>query len=271
MILVTVTNQNFAASTFNLIESYKYFSFDKHIVVYDFGLNKTSVDLLNKTYGDQISVKSVEPVCPHSHKPRTFFYKTFAIKGASELGEDFIYSDAANAFVAESTHLYEDVKKQGRLFLPYTAEGLTNKYWTTQKCFTKMGCDSPEYYNAPQYWAGFQAYLSNQNNKDFISEMYDYMLDPDIAEPDTTVSRPDGQGNPCIEHRQDQSVLSLLIKKWEWDQKYDETINNRYGDVSTFSDWENDFDYDLDSIVLSARFSKFGHCRYVKPEILQKL
>ena len=51
----------------------------------------------------------------------------------------------------------------------------------------------------------------------------------------------------------------------------DETINNRYGDVSTFSDWENDFDYDLDSIVLSARFSKFGHCRYVKPEILQKL
>jgi hypothetical protein len=273
MTLVTVTNEKFAASTFNLINSYKAFSFDEYVLVYDFGLKKETANLLRETYKDQVYVNSVDKVCDHSHEPRTFFYKAFAIKnGFNDSTKDIIYSDATNAFVKESKDLYQDtVNSGGRLLLPYTAEKLSNKYWCTEKSFKKMHCDKEDYYNSPQYWAGFQCYQHTQENKEFVDTMYDYMMDIELAGPDTTVKRPDGYDAPCIEHRQDQSVLSLLIERWGWRQRYDEEINNKYGDLSTFADWEEGFSYDEDKVVLSARFSKFGNYRFVAPELLGKI
>ena len=93
--------------------------------------------------------------------------------------------------------------------------------------------------------------------------MYDYMLDPLVALPDTTVRRPDGPSSPCIEHRQDQSALSLLIHKHNRHQFHDVVKNNKYGDWQTFVSFDRDYKHNFDEMILSPRESKFGNFRFL--------
>jgi hypothetical protein len=271
MILSTVTNNKFFLSSINLIESYKHNSFNKEILFYYFDLDEVYLDFLQNRYGSQIILKEVERVCDYAHSPRMFFYKVAAIHGASKFGHDFIYSDATNAFVNMTVELKRDVKKSGCLFLKYHPEQLKNKYWTTEACFTQMGCDSERYRGAPQYWAGYQCYESNHTNSQFINEMYNCSLNLEIIGPDTTVKKPDGPESLCIEHRQDQSILSLLIEKYNLQQDYESDILNKYGDQQTLVSFDPSYTLDPNKIVLFSRMSKFGDCRFVSDTIRQKL
>jgi hypothetical protein len=264
MILATVTNKKYILSTINLIESYKLHSFDSTIFLYYFDLPHKALDFLNKRYGSQVVCREVEKVCDYAHEPRTFFYKSYAIKHANDQGADFIYSDGTNAFVRPTKDLAGDLRGHNRLFLQYPYEILKNKYWTTRRCFSDMGCDSPQYHDAPQYWAGFQAYINKPENTQFINKLYEYSLNINILKPDTTIKRPDGEDSPCIEHRQDQSIFSLLIEKFSFQQEYSHSLTNRYGDFQTLHSLDNSFRVNPSEVVLHCRVSKFGEYNYLK-------
>ena len=93
--------------------------------------------------------------------------------------------------------------------------------------------------------------------------MYDCMLNPKIALPDTTIKRPDGDRSPCREHRQDQSVLSVLIHKHNRHQQFNPTRNARYGDWQTLAEFDRNYEHDFEQMVLSPRESKFNNFRFL--------
>jgi hypothetical protein len=261
MNLCTVLSENFIPQAINLIQSYMINSYAKKAYVYYFNCDPKKINILNDLFGDKVTVRQVANDCSHAHEPRVFYYKTHAISDCLlNSDEGMIYSDSSNCFVKKC-----DIKKDmrdGAIFLPYTHPILSNKYWTTKACFEKLEADGAM--DKAQYWAGFQVYKNNLKNKDFVYEMHNMMKDEAVALPDTSVKKPDGSSSVCIEHRQDQSALSLLIHKHDRHQDFDRDINNRYGDWQTVQYFDKTYIHDFSQMVLSPRESKFGQFRYLK-------
>lgn len=261
MDLCTVISEGFIAQALNLIQSYKILSYDQNIYLYYFNTDRQKLNIFTELFGDKVKLIEVKNVCDHALSPRVFFYKVYAIKDCLENHSNgFIYSDSANCFVREAKNIHDHLIDDS-MFLAYPYEGLTNKYWTTKQCFETIEALGAEI--MPQYWAGFQAYKKTKKNLDFVNEIYNYMLLPEVALPDTTSIRPDGQSEACREHRQDQSVLSLLIHKNNRHQPFDVAKNNLYGDWQTFINFDNTYAHGFDKMVLSPRESKFGNFRFL--------
>ena len=263
MDLCTATNKKYLSSVFNLINSYMINSYNKNIFVYCFDMTPQEVSDLNTTIRrtQYVDVKFlwIPPIIEYCYHPTLFFYKVYALHHCINQSQGFIYSDATNAF-----NRFVDIKEymiSDSLLLPYNQEIMINKHWTTNRCIEKMQCQKARL--MPQYWAGFQVYLSTQQNRLFLQEMYDYMMDPEIAYPDTSIRKPEGDDSECIEHRQDQSVLSLLVDKYDRHQKYDLERQLLFGDWQTFRVFSNDYSHDIERCCLSSRESKFGNYRFL--------
>ncbi len=262
MDLCTVISEGFITQALNLIQSYRVLSYDQNIYLYYFNTDRQKLNVFTKLFGDKVKLIEVEKVCEHALSPRVFFYKVYAIRDCLHNHSDgFIYSDSANCFVRDAKEIHNHLT-DGSLFLAYPYERLTNKYWATKDCLKTI--DAPGADIMPQYWAGFQAYQKTQTNLDFVNEMYNYMLLPEVALPNTTVIRPDGPMGPCREHRQDQAALSLLIHKNNRHQMFDIEKNSLYGDWQTFIHFDNSYEHRFDKMILSPRESKFGRFRFLQ-------
>ena len=260
MDLCTVISENFIPQAINLIKSYKVNSYDKKVYVYYFNTPIEKLKIFENLFPDQVVVQEVPEVCSHALEPRVFFYKAYTINDCLiNHSDSIIYSDSANCFVKETRHLESDLIDQS-LFLPYTNIRLSNQYWTTKKCLEKMGALGAGL--MPQYWAGFQVYKRTNDNINFVTDMLDFMKDPDVAKPETSVKRPDGQTGRCVEHRCDQSVLSILIHKHDRHQAFDLDKNDKYGDWQTIVSFDNSYVPNFNRMVLSPRESKFGNFRF---------
>lgn len=265
MDLCTVISQKFVLQALNLIQSYKIHSYNQRIYLYYFNFNSHKPLKLFKNYfGDQITLIKVPRVCAHALEPRIFFYKVYAINDCLLNHSDgIIYSDSGNCFIKKTDKLEGDLI-DGALFLTYNHPKLTNQFWTTEECFKTLNAPGAEV--MMQYWAGFQVYKKTDDNISFISDMYDSMMDPRVALPDTTVDYPDGPNKKCISHRQDQSALSVLIHKHNRHQFFDTEKNERYGDHGPMLHFDKGYKkmIQFNKIVLSARESKSNYFRFLK-------
>lgn len=261
MDLCTVISERFIPQALNLIQSYKINSYNKKTYLYYFNTERTKLSIFNETFGDSVELIEVDKVCEHAHSPRVFFYKTFALYDCFlNRTDELIYSDSANCFIRPTDTLDRDLVDNS-LFMVYPYSGLTNQYWCTQKSISIVGAMGSEI--MPQYWAGFQAYKKSYKNVKFVKDMYEHMLDPNMALPDTTVRYPDGPSSPCIEHRQDQAVFSLLIHKHNRHQPFDPVKNTKYGDWQTLREFDRNYNHDFNKMVLSPRESKFNNFRFL--------
>jgi hypothetical protein len=262
MDLCTVISENFIAQALNLVQSYRQMSYNKNVFVYYFNTDKKNLNIFKHLFGDQVKLIEVKEVCEHALSPRVFFYKVYAIKDCIENhSEAIIYSDSANCFIRDAKDIHNDLVDDS-LFLSYPYEQLTNKYWTTKACFNAIKSIGSEI--MPQYWAGFQVYVKTDNNLNFVNNLYDYMLLKEVALPGTTIKKPDGEDGLCIEHRQDQSALSLLIHKNNRHQFFDPIKNNKYGDWQTFVSFDQSYNHNFERMILSPRESKFNNFRFLK-------
>ena len=263
MDLCTVISESFIPQAFNLIQSYKINSYDSKVYLYYFNTPREKLKIFEHFPADQIEMIEVPKVCAHAHEPRAFFYKAYAVSDClTNRTEQMIYSDSANCFI-KGENIKEDLTN-GCLFMPYAHPKLTNEYWTTERCFKKMNLEDAK--RMPQYWAGLQAYTKTTENVMFVGEMLEWMKDPEVALPDTTIKYPDGDQSKCVEHRQDQSILSLLIHKYNKHQVFDTEKNNKYGDWQTHMSFNPQYKHNFDKMVLSPRESKFGQFRFLRNE-----
>ena len=261
MDLCTVISERFILQALNLIQSYKILSYSQDVYLYYFNTDIEKLKIFNDVFGEQVKLIEVEEVCEHALNPRVFFYKVYAIRDCMHNhSQGFIYSDSANCFIKEAKEIHNHLIDDS-LFLAYPYEKLTNKYLTTIECFESLNAVGADF--MPQYWAGFQVYKKTQTNLAFIDQLYDYMLMPKVALPDTTIKQPDGPTEICVEHRQDQSALSILIHKNNRHQFFDVEKNSLYGDWQTFLHFDSTYQPPFDKMVLSPRESKFGKFRFL--------
>ena len=264
MDLCTVISERFIPQALNLIKSYNFYSDGEKVYVYYFNTNTSSLKIFNQLFGKQVILREVKEVCPHALDPLTFVYKAYAINDCLlNHSRSIIYSDSANCFIQSTSPLKRDLVDSS-LLMCYPHPGLTNDLWTTKKCLEKLQAPGAEI--MPQYWAGFQVYERTEANLLLVSEMLEYLKDPDVALPNMKVKRPDGPQGRCIEHRCDQSVLSLLIHKHNRHQFYDPEKTLKYGDWQTIVEFDTTYKPDFRKRILSPRESKFGQFRFLRTE-----
>ncbi|KRF18679.1 hypothetical protein [Paenibacillus sp. Soil787] len=129
----------------------------------------------------------------------------------AEEGAVIVYSDADSEFYNDLHPLFTICEAQGGTLLFKTMSFL-NRSWTKRDCFILMGCDTPEYWDAEQIWAGFSIFINNERSRSLIKEWLHYCMNEHIITDSNNCCGLDNFPD-FIDHRFDQSVLSLLAVK----------------------------------------------------------
>jgi len=122
-----------------------------------------------------------------------------------------IYSDVGIAIIKNISPLVDLCISQGGILLFRNHENL-NRTWTKRDCFVLMGCDEEKHHNSEQTTASFQIYIKNSRSLGFLKEYLHYCQLGDIITDSPNTLKMDNFSD-FIDHRHDQSVLSLLAVK----------------------------------------------------------
>jgi hypothetical protein len=227
MELITCANATFLINAINLARSFNaFYSSTAHICIFGEGI------------GDLPSVSGITfhrltSDVPHAFNPRFYYFKTAALNyGFKIVKSEFIYLDSRYFIFSRGIEIEKYLERNSRFFVQYPQiEILKNKYWTTLKCIEK--CEGQSSNEVAQYTGGIQAYVVTSENRAFAMNMMNLMADPEVAGPSNHLRYPDGEGTTCVAHRNDQSVLTMMIGRYGFQQPYDPEIARRYGDIET--------------------------------------
>jgi hypothetical protein len=117
-----------------------------------------------------------------------------------------------------------------------------NRRWTKRDCFVLMGCDEPQYWNAPQVQASFSIWRREPRSLAFVETWVRMATDPRMVSDDpNTCGLPDFP--EFVDHRHDQSILTNLAVQArlevprcaEYDSKDMNRLASRLGVVRRWS------------------------------------
>jgi hypothetical protein len=143
-----------------------------------------------------------------------YFWKPYIINKALDKvkeGDYLMYADSGSFFLKSILPLVKHMKTKRKSILCFTLP-LIEKQWTKRDAFLLMDCDIEAYINSPQVMGGFILMKKNKESTNFLADYQKYCFDSRILSDDENIL---GKPNypEFIEHRHDQSVLSLLSKK----------------------------------------------------------
>jgi hypothetical protein len=133
-----------------------------------------------------------------------------ALKQAEE-GDIVVYADSGLEIIAPLDPLYALIGA-GNPVLLFGNGNFPNSMWTKRDCFILMDCDSKADWHSPQCDAAFCLFARSEASLRFVTEWLEYCRDARIL---TDAPNRCGRRNlpDFIQHRRDQSVLSLLARK----------------------------------------------------------
>lgn len=127
-------------------------------------------------------------------------------------GDFLVYSDSGIEIINNLTPLFKICGKQDGILL-FNCGGHLNKIWTKRDCFVLMDCDKEKYWNSEQTLGSFQVYEKKERSIRFLKEYLKYGENENII---TDIPNIMGFLNfsEFKDHRHDQSILSILTKKY---------------------------------------------------------
>ena len=127
-------------------------------------------------------------------------------------GDYLIYTDACTLYM-DSVFLLLKFLKSHKISMWIDRVGYKEFRYTKRDAFILLGADMPFYSQTNQYQATIQIYKKSTYTVKFIQEWLYYCQDKRIITDDkNTLNQPNFKG--FKDNRHDQSVLSLLIKKY---------------------------------------------------------
>ena len=144
-----------------------------------------------------------------------------------EEGDIVLYSDAGLRVIDNLNPLFDiaqTLPNDGKVIFKVPEVGATHKAskWTKRDCFILTGCDEAKYWNANMTNGAVSLWVKNEENDKFLREWQRYLRDPRIVTDDPNMC---GKANfaDCIDHRHDQSVLTILVTKYNYELFRDPT------------------------------------------------
>lgn len=138
------------------------------------------------------------------------FYKAY-----QELGDrDYlIYTDAGSVYVDEIRKLIDCMERERVPIMLFSLQNeMLERKYTKRDAFILTGCDEARYADTPQSIGGYMVCKKSQEAEAFFQEVLSYAQDIRIIS-----DRPNTLGKEnypdFVDHRHDQSVISLISKK----------------------------------------------------------
>lgn len=148
-----------------------------------------------------------------------------------EEGDYLIYTDSGSAFVNKIQYLIDCMEKEQTDIMVFSLElEMVEKKYTKSDAFILMGCDSEEYYDTPQSIGGYVVLKKSAFVENFLKEDLEYAQDSRIITDDDNVMGKDN-ASEFVAHRHDQSIWSLMSKKYEVKRFKDPS---QYGIIHTY-------------------------------------
>ena len=128
-----------------------------------------------------------------------------------EDGDCLIYADAGLYFQNNVQLFFDKLVKENKTALCQST-GYYEYQYTKRDTFVYMGMDTPDMKNSEQI-GGTVVVVVNQDNRKLVNEWLYYACDPRcITDEPNTCGKDNYEG--FIDHRHDQSIYSLLAKKY---------------------------------------------------------
>jgi hypothetical protein len=139
-----------------------------------------------------------------------FINKTLNVMNYGDL---LVYSDSGSFYQNSVQPLIDKILKEETGVLSFELKGLIEKEYTKRDTFITMNQDSSEYTDSSQREATFIWLIKNDFTVNLISEYLNYAQDENII---TDNKSKLGENYPEFkDHRHDQSIWSLLCKKYK--------------------------------------------------------
>lgn len=161
----------------------------------------------------------------------------FILKAMEQLGDGDIlfYCDAGSMFVDNPAPLIQLAVQQPQGILLFDARPLKNRQFTKRDCFVRMDCDKPIYWNAVKVIATILVVRKCPFVHSFLSEWLHYCQDrAAITNDPNQYGRNDLPG--YLQHRWDQSILSVLAAKYNLETYRNPTLWGNYLKLPAFRD-----------------------------------
>lgn len=169
-----------------------------------------------------------------------WLWKPYFVKKALDqinTGDYLFYTDSGSYFVNSVENLILAINASNQDIMPFELS-FKQSMWTKRDTFTLMNCDYPEFTESKIRMAGFILIKKSLVSVKFIDEWLFFAQDKriltDIANTQTKPNYED-----FIEHRHDQSIFSLLTKKYNFEAFRDPS---QYGNFALHS-YKNSKDY----------------------------
>lgn len=155
----------------------------------------------------------------------------FILKTLEVIDEDDIlfYCDSASFFIRNVKKVIIKDMQESKTDIWVTALPLLEKQFTQKRTFVRMDCMSEKYTETNQIQATFLAIKKTEKTIEFVKEWLNFCEDLIVlkASEDTE----DTVTDLFIAHREDQSVLSLLCKKYNIKAHQDPTQYGKYPEM----------------------------------------
>lgn len=126
-------------------------------------------------------------------------------------GDFLLYADAGTTLVSSPLTLVPSCQSQRGILL-FQVHGYLNNAYVKRDCFVALGCDTEQYWHAEQVNGAFLFLQHNDSTIAFIAEWAAWADSLGlITDAPNRLGRPNLPG--FIQHRHDQSILSLLAIK----------------------------------------------------------
>lgn len=126
-------------------------------------------------------------------------------------GTPVLYTDVAMTFIADPAPLIALAEKH-TVSLFQMGGSMLQSIWTKRDCFVELNADTEEFWSLPQLVGGIQLYRAGPEARQFVSRLSEAM-----ASETCLTDAPNVHGLPnlpgFVDHRHDQSVLTILAKK----------------------------------------------------------
>ena len=144
-----------------------------------------------------------------------------------EWNDYFFYCDSGCYFIDSIQHLINNIDQE---IIPFELQ-LIEKKWTKRDAFILMNCDKSDYYDSKQRLGGYSLWKKTPFTMKFVNEWLELSKDESlITDIENTMGKENYEG--FIEHRHDQSIFSLLTKKYELDAHRDPSqFGNYFKDI----------------------------------------
>jgi hypothetical protein len=128
-------------------------------------------------------------------------------------GDLLVYSDSGSFYQSSVEPLIEKIKQEESGVLSFELKGLIEKEYTKKDTFILMELDNPEYTDSSQREATFIWLIKNDFTINLIKEYLNYAQNDNII---TDKKSELGENyTEFKDHRHDQSIWSLLCKKYK--------------------------------------------------------